>query len=441
MAQANVRRPFALFAWGVFGLGSVLLTYSVVTYPPVLTARLLILCVATVVAENFALQMPGYGVSLTYPLLVALALTCGPTGALLGAVLCGITYQEIKERLPRTVYAFNLGQLLLSNGLAAWAYVALGGRVLTTPTGAAGQITASDFPKLLLPIVALAVIGAFGNYMLIAVGYSLRKGVPVAEGVQAVGWLPPVQVALVPVGILLAQVLAANTFALPLFVFPLFVARQFYQRFMDLQDAYTQTLRSLVTGLEAKDPYTRGHSERVAEYAVTLADAMHLGDKDVKEVETMALLHDLGKLSIGGDVLRKQGALNEQEWETMKRHPEVGAAMVKRIPHLRELSQGVAAHHERLDGSGYPLGLAGPDICMSARILAIADSYDAMTTDRSYRKGLSHSEAIAELRVCSGKLYDPLLVELFINAMDSKMSNLSAGDSRQEACSYGVDSC
>lgn len=420
----RVRRPFALLSWGVLFAGLTLLAYSLTAFPVTLTARFALLCAATLVAENFALSMSGYGVSLTYPLLIALAITCGPSGAMVGALLSAVNREELEMRLPLPVHAFNVGQLLLWNGAAAWVYVLLGGRVLTDALGQATQMQVSDFPEMWLPLAAMAVTGALANVALIALAYSFRQARPLPEALREVGWLPPVQIALAGVGILLAQVLAVSAAALPLFIFPLFVARQFYQRFMGLQQAYTETIRSLVTGLEAKDPYTRGHSERVAGYAVQLAHACGMDEREVRDVETAALLHDLGKLSIGGSVLRKPGKLDDDEWAVMKRHPETGALMVERIPHLRFLSDAVLKHHERLNGSGYPEGLRGDAIPEVARILAIADSFDAMTTDRPYRPGFSTSEALAELGSCVPDLYDSRLVEHFVTVVAS--GNLTA---------------
>ena len=414
----RVRRPFAILAWFLLIAALSLLLYSLAEYPLTINSRILVLAVLMILAENYSLAMPGYGVSVAYPLMFAMTLVGGPAATLVIGLFVSVSYQELRMRLPLTVHAFNIGQIMTSNGLAALIYVALGGRVLTASNGLVMPITAEDFPALIVPLVAMVAVGALGNFSLLALGYSLKHEVRLREVLGSLGWLPPAQFALAGVGILLAQVLAVNVFALPLFVFPLFIARQFYQRFMALQNAYTDTLRALITGLEAKDPYTRGHSERVAQYAVLLATEAGLDENTLKEVETAALLHDLGKLSVGGSVLRKAGKLDDEEWTAMKRHPDTGASMIERIPHLKGLAPSVAAHHERLDGSGYPLGLEADDIPLFARILAIADSYDAMTTDRPYRPGLCKEEAVSELLDCSDRLYDLGLVRTFIDALN-----------------------
>jgi len=413
----RVRRPFAILAWGLLFPAFSLLVYSLAKYPLVVNSRILVLALLMILAENYSLDMPGYGVSVAYPMMFAMTLVGGPSATLVIALLVSVSYQEMRMKLPLSVHAFNVGQIMTSNGLAALMYVALGGRVLTAVDGSVTPISSADFPELVVPLLALVAVGALGNISLLALGYAYRHQVKTREVLGSLGWAPPAQFALAGVGILLAQVLAANVLALPLFVFPLFIARQFYQRFIALQDAYTQTLRSLVTGLEAKDPYTRGHSERVAGYSVMLAEAYGMSEKQVRDIETAALLHDLGKLSISGSILRKPGKLDAEEWLAIKRHPTTGASMVQRIPHLKGLADAVACHHERLDGSGYPNGTLGNDIPFAARLMAIADSYDAMTTDRPYRPGFSASEAVAELRECSGRLYDLELVEAFAQGL------------------------
>jgi putative nucleotidyltransferase with HDIG domain len=214
--------------------------------------------------------------------------------------------------------------------------------------------------------------------------------------------------------------MAIDPAAFAFFIFPLLVARQFYERFSALKSAYADTIRSLVGALEAKDPYTRGHSERVAEYAVLIAQAAGLDSKSVSELEYAALLHDLGKIALPGDLLRKPGKLNEEEWEAIRGHPGVGAAMVRRIPPLRKHADTVNRHHERLNGSGYPDGLHESDLSTAARILAIADSFDAMTSSRPYRAGLSREAAISELRRCSPEELDTDLVEVFVQAIWQK---------------------
>lgn len=186
--------------------------------------------------------------------------------------------------------------------------------------------------------------------------------------------------------------------------------REVYQR---LQHAILQSLLGLANALEAKDPYTRGHSERVARMAGRLARARGLADSSVQTVTRAGLLHDLGKIGIPEAILRKPAPLTEVEWEVMRRHPVVGAQIVAPLEFFAEGAFVIRHHHERVDGSGYPDGLAGAAIPFGARIVAVADVYDALTSDRPYRQRLSHDRALDLLRAEAGRTLDSELVHLF----------------------------
>jgi putative nucleotidyltransferase with HDIG domain len=252
------------------------------------------------------------------------------------------------------------------------------------------------------------------NICLTSLGAALLTGTRFRDVLRSALALLPSQVILAFVGFLMAQVLSLNLLALPLFAFPLLVARQLYQRYMSLRSAYADTIRSLIGALEAKDPYTRGHSERVAVYAVSLGTAMSLEQRALERLEYAALLHDLGKLAVPGAVLTKPTKLQPSEMDRIREHPARGAEMVQRIPHLRDLADTVAAHHERIDGTGYPAGIDGSHIPLAARILGVADSFDAMTTTRAYRPALNYEDALAELRAGSNRQFDADVVRVFI---------------------------
>lgn len=178
-----------------------------------------------------------------------------------------------------------------------------------------------------------------------------------------------------------------------------------------------EALRAIISTLEEKDPYTHGHSIRVAEYAVALADTIGLSEIEIREVELCALLHDIGKIGIPDNVLLKPARLTRAEFEIMKSHPVRSARILEKISALRNLIPGIEYHHERFDGLGYPEGLKGEAIPLYARIILIADTYDAMTSTRPYRLALTREVAFDELRKCSGTQFDPVLVDAFIRAM------------------------
>jgi putative nucleotidyltransferase with HDIG domain len=184
-----------------------------------------------------------------------------------------------------------------------------------------------------------------------------------------------------------------------------------------LRNAYDGTLRALSAALDARDSETGGHSERVAD--LTLAIAAEMGFvEDTDEYRNLswgALLHDVGKIAVPDNILRKPGALTSDEWETMRRHPAAGYEILLKIDFLKTASQIVMSHHERYDGGGYPRGLAGEEIPLGARIFTIADAFDAMTSDRTYRGAMPAEEALAEVLRNSGTQFDPAAVRAFLS--------------------------
>jgi diguanylate cyclase (GGDEF)-like protein/putative nucleotidyltransferase with HDIG domain len=176
---------------------------------------------------------------------------------------------------------------------------------------------------------------------------------------------------------------------------------------------------ALVSTVEAKDPYTYGHSRKVNTYAVALAEAIGLSPEDVSRVSTAALLHDIGKIGVPDKVLNKEGKLNAEDWEAIKSHPRLGATIVGNIPNLAPCVSTILHHHERWDGSGYPEGLKGEQISVEARILAIADSFEAMSAARPYRPALCGEKVLKELRRGAGSQFDPELVEVFVGIIEA----------------------
>lgn len=187
------------------------------------------------------------------------------------------------------------------------------------------------------------------------------------------------------------------------------------QILQDLSELFYKTIKSIAFALDAKDEYTHGHSMRVTLYSLALAKAMNLPDDLLEEIETAGLLHDIGKIAIPEKILLKPGKLTDEEFAVIKMHPELGEKLVKGIEKLKIISNWLKSHHERFDGKGYPEGLIGEQIPISSRIIALADTYDAMTSNRAYRAALSHETAIEEIKVCSGTQFDPELANIFVN--------------------------
>jgi putative nucleotidyltransferase with HDIG domain len=198
-----------------------------------------------------------------------------------------------------------------------------------------------------------------------------------------------------------------------------------------LKEQNIQTIAALAAAIDARDPYTRGHSEQVMRYAVRMAEVLGHTAQQVDHIRYAALLHDIGKIGIRDHILLKPGPLSSEEFAVMREHPTIGADIVRGIKDLRQIIPIIEHHHERADGRGYPDGLAGDAISPAARILAIADAYDTMTSDRAYRRGMTPADAFAELRKGSGTQWDAQLVAVFIDLIKREGEELRVSSSRR----------
>jgi HD-GYP domain-containing protein (c-di-GMP phosphodiesterase class II) len=186
----------------------------------------------------------------------------------------------------------------------------------------------------------------------------------------------------------------------------------------DIEKSYFSTVKALAKAIEVKDPYTHGHSERVTEYAMMIADTMCLEERDKQKLKYAATLHDIGKIGIAGRVLNKPGSLTNEEYSHVKTHPALGDSIVEPVEFLQGPRPIILHHHERFDGKGYPDGLKGNGIPLCARILSVADAFEAMRSDRPYRRALPLEKAIDELKRNSGGQFDPEIVSIFMEILD-----------------------
>ena len=200
---------------------------------------------------------------------------------------------------------------------------------------------------------------------------------------------------------------------------------QLYQK---IQDSYFEIVKALAQAIEAKDPYTHGHSARVMEYSLQIAQKLGLPEEEIKSLKYAAILHDIGKIGVRGYILNNPNGLTIEEYEEVKKHPAIGENIIQPIELLQPIRPLIRHHHEWYNGKGYPDGLSGENIPLGARILTVADAYDAMRSDRPYRKALSEEKAIQELKHGSGRQFDPQIVEVFLEILKQNLSEDSLFD-------------
>lgn len=363
-----------------------------------------------VLADAKPVLLPRVSLSVTFMIAVVAIIRMPPAAvtlltavSVLGTVLAG-------EKRPPHKLVFNSAQLALAGGLAAECYRLLGG---------SSVIDAGHLPSLIVATAGATFVYFLVNTLAVAgaISISTRSGF-IPTWLENFGWLTATYAAFGGSGLILASLYQlVGVLALPLLLVPLLVARGVFRSHQEVIRAYESTILSFVAAIEAKDAYTRGHSERVTEYAMMIARRGGHAQPELEAFRYGALLHDIGKLAVRRAILTKPSSLEPEEYAEIKRHPALGAQIVSEIDFLRPALDGVLYHHERLDGSGYPAGLVGDMVPEQARIMAVADSFDAMTSTRAYRGSRSADEAVAELRRCSGRLYDPRFVEMFVDAL------------------------
>jgi HD domain len=331
-----------------------------------------------------------------------------------GAILLAATTIFAYDGQPLIKRVFNTAQTTISAASAALIFTLLDGR----------QIGTHSFPYLLIPFVAALLVQCIINGLLVATIVHLDQEVPmrvVFQGTMAGSVLSYVGYGLF--GLLLAVLWAkggadVGPAAAILVLLPLFVARWAYEQYAEQQRAYDRTVRTLIAAVETKDPYTRGHSERVSAASVLIARQIGMREDRVASLRYAGMLHDIGKLGVPTRVLQKSGRLNAEEFAAIQLHPMRGLEMVREIEFLDEAFAGIMHHHERLDGQGYPMGLAGDQIPEFARAIAVADAFDSMTTTRSYRGARSTADALEELIRCAGSQFDPHMVTAMVAAIE-----------------------
>lgn len=381
------------------------------------TASVASLVLFSFLTQLLASRMPkgGFASVSFVPLCAVLMLM--PTWSASAVLALTVILGSTRSRSEPVKVVFNLGQITASLALAASVYALVGGNSASffdQGQSVERVLTTNAFPSTALLATFLLV-----NSVLVSVVIGLSSGESILVVWRANTLLTVVHLVIaVPTAFIIAWIAARFG---PVWVaslsLPLLGMRQLYKQSYDLQQVNQDLLELTIKSIEARDPYTSGHSRRVADMSELIARSLGLKDKSIEQVRLAGLLHDVGKIhEVFAPILRKPGRLTEAEWEVMKTHPALGAELVNTVSHLRELVPSVRGHHENWDGTGYPDGLAGEKIPLGARIITVADTIDALTTDRPYRSALGPAEVRAELVRCRGAQFDPAVCDVVLSA-------------------------
>lgn len=384
------------------------------------------------IAEAFPVTLPRDNgtVSVSFAVINAAVLLFGPSAAQWIAAIGTIRVKDLMGKTPLYAVLFNRAMLSMAALAAGQTYVFLGGRPGTV-----------NSPGVLVPLVGSALAYTVVNTSLIVVAASLDEGVD-PRGLWAVNfrWAMPNMLALVPVAAVLAEAYqSAGIAGASVLLVPLLLARYSFKRYIDLRDTYLETMRALMATLDAKDSGTRGHSERVAEIAVETGKVLGMNEEEIQLLRYVGILHDVGKIGIPDSVLKKPGKFTREEYHEMKKHAQIGADIISHVKMLGRGARWVRHHHERFDGRGFPGQLQGDDIPMGARIIAAADAFDAMTSERPYKRAYTLDEAKREMLMHSGTQFDPKVVTALLKAVGEARQNGGSGAGRVHEDGGGED--
>ena len=402
----GIPRNLVALASCVVGSGLVVLLRSSLPIPAEVDfGRLVFWTAITLSAASLPVRLPGGVVAhiTTAPILAAVFDTqlANPFGLCWVALLGTLELRDFRRELPWYGTLYNRFAYLLA-AFAAWLALA-SVRPVTRPDDPIGTIV-----LILLSGLAFSAVNTF----LAVIAVSVRTKAPFARiWALSISNIMLGLVALVFLGWLMAEVATkVGLWATLLFMIPLLLARYSFTKFAETRALFLGSVSALSQAIDAKDGFTRGHADRVSRIAGAIAREMGLSEKLIEHIELAGLLHDIGKIGVEDQILMKPARLDPHEQELMRRHPIYGASILEPSESLRPLAPLVLHHHENFDGSGYPEGRRGEDIPLGSRIIIVADAYEAMTSDRIYRKAIGHERAMDQLHQYKGVQFDPKVV-------------------------------
>jgi HD superfamily phosphohydrolase YqeK len=406
-------RGLPLAAWAyVIGVGALAAgLIATASYDNLAWKRLAVLAVLFLICDSAPalLNVERARVSLSFAAGLASVVLLGAAGAALLGLCAVVTGQRLFAPVKRL---FNGAQFALCGFAAGTVFDALGGRKVNP-----GE---HDWVQHVLgPFVGALITFVLVNLLLVAGILLLSKQATFSELLHESGQLVFSCLGYGMFGLLIAGLWSkVGPFAAVLVLLPLFIARWALEQTRAQQQAHAATLAALCQAVETKDYYTRGHSERVSRGSVMIAEEIGMRSDRVEAIRYAGMLHDVGKLGVPTKVLQKSGSLTEEEFAAIQLHPMRGLEIVREIGFLDEALAGIMHHHEKMNGRGYPMGLAGDEIPEFARVISVADAFDSMTSTRSYRAARTIEEAVEELRRGAGDHFDPSIVDAFLRALE-----------------------
>jgi hypothetical protein len=412
-ALLNMRHVYVL---SIALVAVIFVAVSSFTVSPELT-RDVILTTIILTSVSLALEM-----GITFPLLISgltsfstvtymamIFMLPFPIPAIAGALSVMVT--DITGRKPWTNIVFNAANYALTFGSASliWHLLSGGNSLLTLPFHVMSVVSV----VLVITVFYLVNVLLMNAYLAIA----NHRSISYIWLSQDLGFLLP-YVSLEVVGVLFALVWEASPIVTPLLFVPAVTTYLAFETIQRLQQQTRQAMIAMADAIDARDAYTAEHSHRVASLAKRIAEVYGMKDHEIERVELAARVHDIGKIGIGNDSLHKGGPLNDDEWEIMRRHPVIGEQLLSPYRQFRHEVAIVRSHHERWDGKGYPDKIRAHQIPLGARIIAVADTFDAMTSTRPYRPALSRDYAVEEIRTNAITQFDPQVVASFLQVME-----------------------
>ena len=403
---SNTPVSFKVYYFSFIIVGFALFAFLMRDFPLERFREVLLFIVLIVVADTAQITLPRGGASIyaSSPLdLAGIILLGAPAMALVEAVASLFSEVAIQRRSAFKV-AFNVPLLILTVGVAGIVYHAF-------PL----QWTSLHSPRFLVPLTACGLVYYGLNTAAISFVIALQsKNYHVWK--QNYMWTFFHIFAFLPIGAIIALVYSGfGWWTVLLFLVPIFLARYSFKLYIEMKEAHINTVAALTSAIDANDPFTHGHSYRVSRYALRVGRALGLSARDIEVLEYGALLHDIGKIAIQHDILLKKDKLTDREFFTLKQHPTIGADIVENLKFLREAAVLVRYHHEQPNGRGYPDGLEGDEIPIGARIILVVDAFDAMTSDRPYRKGLPVERVVEQFEKYKGEQFDLEITNLVID--------------------------